>query len=404
MTHDFDVIVVGARCAGSPTAMLLARGGYRVLLVDRARFPSDTVSTHLIHPPGVAALARWGLLDRVTATGCPPVTTYAFDMGPFVISGSPGTPDTAPVSYAPRRTALDKILLDAAAAAGAEVHEGFVMHELLRDGERVTGIRGRGTNGVPVDVHARIVVGADGLRSSIAQAVKPEAYHAHDPLLVGYYSYFSALPMAGRFEAYDAPGRAIAAWPTNDETTLVIAAWPAAEFEANKTDVEGNWMKALDTVPKLGDRVRAARREERFLGMMVPGYFRKPFGPGWVLVGDAGYNRDFITAQGISDAFRSAEGCAAALEASFSGRETFENAMSAYQLSRDETSTPMYEFTKQFAALAPPSPEMQQLMAAIAGSQGSMDGFARVIGGVTSPAEFFSPENIGRIFAAAAES
>ena len=122
MSEPFDAIVVGARCAGSPTAMLLAREGHRVLLVDRATFPSDTVSTHLIHPPGVAALENWGLLERVLATGCPPVDTYAFDFGPFTISGAPGTA-AAPVAYAPRRTVLDKLLVDAAAEAGAEIRE-----------------------------------------------------------------------------------------------------------------------------------------------------------------------------------------------------------------------------------------------------------------------------------------
>src|SRR5688572_8621285 len=104
--NQYDVIVVGARCAGSSTAMLLARYGYRVLVVDRSTFPSDTISTHLIHPPGVAALRRWGLLDRVVATGCPPVHTYAFDFGAFELAGAPGTPE-GPVGYAPRRTVLD---------------------------------------------------------------------------------------------------------------------------------------------------------------------------------------------------------------------------------------------------------------------------------------------------------
>src|SRR5688572_3650656 len=120
MKKEYDVIVVGARCAGSPTAMLLARKGYSVLLVDRATFPSDTVSTHLIHPPGVTALSRWGLLDRLVATGCPPIDTYAFDMGPFVIAGSPGT-EESPASYGPRRTVLDTLLADAAAEGGVEV-------------------------------------------------------------------------------------------------------------------------------------------------------------------------------------------------------------------------------------------------------------------------------------------
>src|SRR5688500_1950966 len=106
MTRDqYDVIVVGARCAGSPTAMLLSRYGHRVLLVDKATFPSDTVSTHIIHPPGIAALKRWGLLDKLIATGCPAIDTYAFDFGPLTIVGAPGDSDT-PAAYAPRRTVL----------------------------------------------------------------------------------------------------------------------------------------------------------------------------------------------------------------------------------------------------------------------------------------------------------
>ena len=141
--NQYDAIVVGARCAGSPTAMLLARKGYRVLVVDRATFPSDTVSTHLLHPPGVAALRRWGLLDRLVATGCPPIDTYAFDFGPFTLAGAPGT-DEAPVAYGPRRTVLDKLLVDAAAEAGAEVREGFTVEEILVEDGRVTGIRGHG--------------------------------------------------------------------------------------------------------------------------------------------------------------------------------------------------------------------------------------------------------------------
>src|SRR5262245_19189331 len=111
MGKAYDAIVVGARCAGSPTAMLLARKGYRVLLVDCATFPSDTVSTHMVHPPGVSALARWGLLDRLAATGCPSIDTYTFDFGPFELSGASGTAD-APVAYCPRRTILDQLLID----------------------------------------------------------------------------------------------------------------------------------------------------------------------------------------------------------------------------------------------------------------------------------------------------
>jgi 2-polyprenyl-6-methoxyphenol hydroxylase-like FAD-dependent oxidoreductase len=399
--NQYDAIIVGARCAGSPTAMLLARKGYRVLVVDRATFPSDTISTHLVHPPGLSAMKRWGLLDGLVATGCPAIHSYAFDMGPFVIEGSPSNGDVA-VSYGPRRTVLDKLLVDAAAQAGAEIREGFVVEDIVSDGERVTGIRGHGKGGRSVTDSARVVIGADGVHSIVAKTVAPEQYNVRAPLQASYYTYWSGLPMNGRFEAYDRGTRLFAAWPTHDDLTLVIAGWPYAEFEANKHDIEGNYLAALTTAPEFADRMRAARREERFLGAAVPNYFRKPYGPGWALVGDAGYNKDFITAQGISDAFRDAELCAHGLDEVWSGSRPFEAAMAAYQTTRDQHVGPMFEFTCQFAMMAPPPPEMQQLFGAVHGNREAMDGFAKVVAGVLSPAVFFSPENVGRIFAAAA--
>jgi flavin-dependent dehydrogenase len=398
--NRYDAIVVGARCAGSPTAMLLARKGYKVLVVDRARFPSDTVSTHIVHPPGVASLRRWGLLDRVVATGCPPIHTYAVDVGPFTICGAPGTAEE-PVAYGPRRTVLDKLLVDAASAAGAEIREGFTVEEIVLEDGRVTGIRGRGADGRTVTEHARVVVGADGRHSLVARAVKPERYHEKPPLLCGYYTYWSGLPMDGRFETFVRPERGFAAWPTNDDLTVVIGGWPYAELEANRGDIEGNYLKMLELAPAFAERVHAATREARFVGTAVPNWFRRPYGPGWALVGDAGYNKDFITGHGIHDAFRDAELCAAALDQTFAGARPFEAAMGEYQSRRDRQVLPMYELTTQLATLEPPPPEWQQLMAAMLGNQDAMDGFARVLAGVTSPAEFFSEENAGRILAAA---
>src|SRR5438132_6292473 len=398
--EQYDAIVVGARCAGSPTAMLLARKGYKVLVVDRATFPSDTLSTHILHPPGVAAMKKWGLLDQLTATGCPPIDTYAFDFGPFTISGAPGTHDS-PVSYCPRRTVLDKLLVDAASDAGAEVREGFTVEEIIVEDDRVTGVRGHGKGGGSVTEHAKVVVGADGRFSRVAQTVGPEQYNEKAQLLCGYYSYWSDLPIDGRFEVYIRPGRGWGVAPTHDGLTLLVAGWPYAEFEANKSDVEGNYLKMFDLAPEFAERVRGAKREARFAGTAVENYFRKPFGPGWALVGDAGYNKDFITAQGISDAFRDAELCADALDESLSGARPFDAAMGEYQSTRDEHVLPMFEFTCQLATLEPPPPELQQVLGAVHGNQDAMDGFARVNAGVTSPAEFFSEENVGRIFAAA---
>jgi 2-polyprenyl-6-methoxyphenol hydroxylase-like FAD-dependent oxidoreductase len=389
--NPYDVIVVGARCAGAPTAMLLARQGHRVLLVDRATFPSDTVSTHLLHAPGVAALARWGLLDRLVATGCPPISDYVLDFGPVSVEGSPG------VAYGPRRTVLDALLVDAAAEAGVEVRPGFSVEEILVEDGRVTGIRGGA-----VTERAAVVVGADGRNSLVARAVRPEQYHEKPPLLVGYYAYWSGLPMHGRFETYVREDRGFAAWPTHDDRTLVVGGWPYAELEANRGDVEGNFLAMLDLAPSFAGRVRGASRASRFAGAAVPNYFRTPYGPGWALVGDAGYNRDFITAQGMQDAFRDAELCAGALHDSLSGTRSFDAAMAGYRSARDSQVLPMYEFTTELATLAPPSAQMSAVLAAMQGDQDAMDGFTRVTAGVTSPAEFFSEQNIGGIFARAA--
>jgi 2-polyprenyl-6-methoxyphenol hydroxylase-like FAD-dependent oxidoreductase len=399
MSTVYDAIIVGARCAGSPTAMLLARKGYRVLLVDRATFPSDTVSSHVMHPPGVAALARWGLLDRLTATACPPIHTYAFDFGPFVLSGSPGTPD-APVAYCARRTVLDKLLVDAAAEAGAEIREGFIVEEVLIEDGRVVGIKGRTADGTTLSERATLVIGADGRYSRVADAVRPEQYNEKAPLLAGYYTYWSGLPMAGRFETYIRERRGFAAAPTHDGLTLTVGGWPYAEFEHNKKDVEGHFMKMFDLAPEFAARVQRATRVAPFAGAAVANFFRKPYGPGWALVGDAGYNKDPITAQGITDAFRDAELCAVAADQTLTGAREFDAAMAEYHHARDQHALPMYEFTCQLATLEPPAPQMQQLLGAISGNQVAMDGFVQMNAGTISPASFFGPDNIGRIMTA----
>ena len=168
----YDAIVVGARCAGSPTAMLLARHGLRVLLVDRATFPSDTMSTHILWPHGAEILARWGLLHRLAATGLPRICrNMTFDVGPFALRGTIPDANDGQGGFCPRRTVLDHLLITAAAEAGVEVREGFRVDELLVSGDTVIGIRGRGRSGPPVEERARIVIGADGVNSFVARAV-----------------------------------------------------------------------------------------------------------------------------------------------------------------------------------------------------------------------------------------
>jgi 2-polyprenyl-6-methoxyphenol hydroxylase-like FAD-dependent oxidoreductase len=380
--------------------MLLARKGYRVLLVDRAGFPSDTLSTHLIHAPGVAALRRWGLLDQLAATDCPPIDTFSLDFGPLTIRGTPEPADGNTIAYAPRRTVLDKILVDAADRAGVEVREHFTVEDLVSDDGAVVGVRGHANGDASVVERARVVIGADGRNSRVARAVGAPQYDEKPMLQWSYYTYWSGLPMDG-MEVVIRPDRGWGAFPTNDGLTLLVIGWPYAESTAYKTDVEANYLKTLDLVPEFAARVRGANREERFAGGSVANFFRKPFGPGWALVGDAGYDRDPITAQGISDAFRDAELCATALDESLTGSREFGAAMADYQQRRDEQVRPMYEFTTQLATLEPPPPEMQQLLGAVEGNQVAMDQFVSVVAGTVSPATFLSPENIGRIMSTA---
>jgi 2-polyprenyl-6-methoxyphenol hydroxylase-like FAD-dependent oxidoreductase len=400
MITTYDAIVVGARCAGAPTAMLLARQGHSVLLVDRATFPSDTISTHVIHAPGVAALSRWGLLDQVVATGCPSIDTYSYDFGPFTIRGAARPVDGHCTGYAPRRLVLDKILVDAAAASGVEVREGFNVDSVLIEDGTVVGIAGRTEGGERVEAKARIVIGADGKNSHVAKTVKAAEYETRPRLLYSYYTYFRDLPTDG-METYIRPDRGFAAAPTNDGLTMVVAGWPYAEAAAYKADVEANYLKTLELAPEFAERVRDATRMAPFLGGAVPGFFRTPFGPGWALVGDAGYNKDPITAQGISDAFSDAERCSTAIHAWLNGESTYDVAMTSWQQARDNGAMPIYEFTSQLATLEPPPPEMQQLLGAVHGNQEAMDGFVSVIAGTVSPVEFFSPDNIGLITQAA---
>ncbi len=402
MSTGYDAIVVGARCGGSPTAMLLARKGYRVLLVDKATFPSDTMSTHLMHPPAVAAMKRWGLLDQLAATNCPPLTTYAYDFGPITVAGSPRPADGVATAFCPRRIVLDDLLVKAAVAAGAELREAFTVDEILTEDGAVIGIRGHAKGGAPVTERARVVIGADGKHSLVAKTVLPETYNEVATLQSGYYAYWSGLPI-DRAELYvrGEGGRGWGVFPTNDGLTCVVVGWPIAQFQANRKDYEGNYLRTFELAPAFAELISRAKRETRFTGTAdLPGFFRKPFGRGWVLVGDAGYHKDPITAFGITDAFRDAEAVSAALDEAFTEQRSYDDAMGAWQRERDESSLPVYGLTCDFAKIEPPPPEMQQLMGAVSQNPAACDDFVSALAGTMPIPEFFAPENVGRIMGA----
>jgi 2-polyprenyl-6-methoxyphenol hydroxylase-like FAD-dependent oxidoreductase len=398
----YDAIVVGARCAGSPTALLLAQYGFKVLLVDRTTFPSDTISTHILWPHGAEILARWGLLQRLAATGLPPICRWmTFDVGPFALRGTILDANDGLGGFCPRRTVLDHLLVTAATQAGVEVREGFTVNELVVTGGTIVGIRGHGRDEQPVEERARIVIGADGVNSFVARAVRAPAYEVRPVAACGYYSYFSGVDQHD-IELYVRDQHAFGGAPTNDGLHLVMVNWPAGDFSRVRSDVEGYAWRALESAPDFAQRVRAGRREEKWYGTAgVPGYLRKPYGNGWALVGDASYNRDPITAQGISDAFLDAESLAEAVSAVLLRRSTLEEAMAAHERSRNERVRPMYEFTTRLAALEPPPPEMQSLFGALRGNQDATNAFLSAITGAIPLPDFMSDENIGRIMRSA---
>jgi flavin-dependent dehydrogenase len=395
----YDAIIVGARCAGSPTALLLARKGYKVLLLDRGAFPSDMpFSNHFLHQTGSARMKRWGLLDKLAATGCPPITTNHWDYGTFTLAGSPPPAEGGVTeAYAPRRKVLDPILVKAAVAAGAELRESFSVQEILWENNQVAGIRGRQRNGTTVSEKARITIGADGMFSTVAKAAKAEEYKSHPPLEGSWYAYWSGVRMKG-WHLWLRPRRVIFAYNTNDNLCLVGVAFAAADLPKVRVDIERNYLETIyEHAPDLREQLENGHRESRFVGGAIPGHVRRPYGPGWALVGDAGYQKDPCTASGITDAFGSAEWLAEAVDAGFSGRQPLEAALAGYEKKRNESELPYYEMTSQLARLEPPTPELKSVLAALVNNPIQRSRFFGVVAHTVPVPEFFSPENLGKI-------
>jgi 2-polyprenyl-6-methoxyphenol hydroxylase-like FAD-dependent oxidoreductase len=391
-----DVIVVGSRCAGSFLSTLLARRGYRVLLVDRATFPSDTISTHVIWERGGACLKRAGLFDRVSAAA-PPLRTLRFDLGDIVLEASTPAVDGVTAPHAPRRTVLDKILRDAAEEAGAEVREGLAVEELLFENSRVVGIRGRSASGGTVDERATLIVGADGKNSTVARAVGAAEYDTRPPFTCWYYRYWSGVPVqSGIWFARDR--RVVAFVPTSDALTCVIVIWPHAEFHVFRTDIEGNYKRSIEAVPAAADLLTGARPEERLMGTAdLRNFYRKPYGPGWVLIGDAGHHKDPVTGLGISDAFCHSELLMAAIDDGLGGRRPMEDRFAEYEVARNRDTTDRYQFTCDFARLEPPSADLRVIFQALANNRDQASRFFGVITGAVPVDQFFAPENIRRL-------
>lgn len=342
--YDYDAIVVGGRVAGASTAMLLARHGHRVLIVERAAMPSDTVSTQAILRTGILQLARWGVLDRIANSGAPPIRHVTLGFGDERIRFRVREEHGIDTFYAPRRYVLDTILLEAAREAGAEFRHQTSMKGLVRDRSgRVRGIRaGRGSS--TDRITARYVIGADGHRSRVANLAGSAVRRSHPAANAVHYAYYEGIDVSGFWFQFN-PGVNTGLIPTNDAQCLVFAGRPASLRQRFSQNPDVEFKRLIEQGGNdLAQRIGSGRRVGRFHGTSgLVGFIRQAWGPGWALVGDAGYTKDPISAHGISDALRDAELCARAVDRALNDPDGEADALNWYETMRDSLSRRLFE-------------------------------------------------------------
>jgi flavin-dependent dehydrogenase len=364
----YDVVVVGGRVAGASTALLLARAGARVAVVERGDVRRDTISTHALMRAGVFQLSRWGVLDHVVAAGTPAVrhTLFGYPDGErtrVTIRGTHGVD----ALYAPRRTLLDRVLLEQAEEAGAHVHRrtGFVGLDRASDG-RVTGARTRGPGG-EATWSADLVVGADGLRSGVAREVGARTLRRGRAASAVLYRYVRGLDVTG-YEWLYGDRAAAGLIPTNDDATCVfVSTTPGRLRELRRLGRDDAFRTLLEVAsPGLDELVAGATDRSRLHGWRgAVGHVRRSWGPGWALVGDAGYYKDPITTHGITDALRDAELLADAVLDATAGEAEGRRAMAAYEQTRDRLSRALWDTTEEVAGYGWDAPRARTLMRAV---------------------------------------
>jgi 2-polyprenyl-6-methoxyphenol hydroxylase-like FAD-dependent oxidoreductase len=394
----FDVIVVGARVAGAATGMLLARAGLRVLVVDQAHFPSDTLSTHQIQVPGVARLARFGLLQPLLDAGTPPTPHVRFQRGGAVVEGEFPAYQGVNMMISPRRTILDALLVDAARAAGAEVREACSLVNLVKDRDRVGGVqlRDRGNGRVSTET-ALLVIGADGKHSKVARLAGAPERRTVPPATFAFYAYWDGLPVKGG-EIYSSSGSAASAWPTNDGLTMTYVAGPIADFEAIRRDPTAHLIAALDKAGSLGERARAAVQVGRTRGTSdLPNLVRAAYGPGWALAGDAGLVMDPITGLGIGHALRDAELLSSAIVSGLAGSRHLNGSMKGYEKQRNHQTKAAFNWTLDVAGLRGVNEIEEGLFRTIGADEEEASQFFGMLTGVVPMRSFFSPAHLIRL-------
>lgn len=402
--EQFDAIVVGARIAGSATALRLARRGWRVLLLDAARFPSDTLSTHLLWSDALAAFDRLGLLPAVLATDAPPLAYTRLIYGALCNEAPLPTRGGYPPLLSVRRIVLDDLLVARARATpGITLREGVSLSELLWEDGAVVGVRGDVRRGERETFRGRIVIGADGRHSIVARLVGAATYDTVPPLLATYYAYFRDVapndpPL---LEVYRDAERGYGyLFPCDGGLWTLALSFPQARFAAVRRDHERGLAEQLARKPALAARLARATRigPWRGAGDLV-NFFRVPGGRGWALVGDAGYHRDPITARGIPDALHGAELLAGALAAVFQGQRQLSDALVEYQATRDALVRPLYDFTRDRPPPGVAAGEWERYLARVLTDPAHLSAFMGFMAGAVASRDFYSAAAVQRVLA-----
>jgi flavin-dependent dehydrogenase len=393
-----DVLIVGARCAGAPLAMLLARRGLAVTAYDKCAFPSDAISTHFIWPIGVAALHRWAIWASILAAW-PAICHKAYSSAPDgELVGPLHEVDGVNYAISLRRFKLDALLVKAARQAGAEIREHSAIDELIVEDSRVAGVRGHDiASGVHFEERAAIVVGADGKDSFVAREVAAPKYNEAPSLTASYYTYVvDEETDPDMLEVYRRPPREFVLFPTDGGLTMVNLVIGAALVPEFRKRVTANFFAAFDECPGLAKRLRRAKRVAPIKGSVhMPNYYRQSYGPGWALVGDAGYHRDPIRAQGIHDAFLDAEDLAAAIERGLMHTGSMEIALRERQEKRDDRTRSPYELAVKAAGFEDSDVgRSMELLASIKDNPTLIGEFRGLISGSMRPEVFFDPDHI----------
>jgi flavin-dependent dehydrogenase len=354
-THD--VIVVGVRAAGAATALLLARLGHDVLVVDRAELPSDTISTHQLARTALVALQRWGLLDDVIGSGAPVIRQVVFHSGEQTVSHDIRHKSGVDCLIAPRRSVLDTLLANAARRAGATIQYGVTVAGVLRDRDgRVVGVHGHDRGNQPVELRARFVVGADGLGSRVARAVNAPRIADRGAPGATLYAYYTGLPWPA-IEFVTRTGSFSGIFPTHNGEAAIWICLPTATARHALRDraADAAFEHLLGAAaPDLAERLRAATRTSPVRGMLrAPNQIRRGVGLGWALVGDAAYHRDPLTGHGLSDAYRDAELLAVALDQLLTGMADEPDALAGYEEARLREIGEIFDLTCALAEYPP---------------------------------------------------